>query len=103
MRNLVPDDHERLKIEFEFLDFSVLWKLFKLYLLFPKSIATISGWGVVVDQGSSASEYLMTVGIDILNEHYCQSKYDFFLPGVSLCAGKLEGGIDSCNGDSGIQ
>ena len=61
----------------------------------------VGGWG---STGNGQSNTLQSVDVNIYSTEYCHnmSNYgDTFDPEVEFCAGKIEGGKDSCYGDSG--
>ncbi|XP_050546255.1 serine protease Hayan-like [Daktulosphaira vitifoliae] len=71
--------------------------------------ATATGWGST-DYGSSASDHLLKVNLDIVDNRRCnilyeaESKTNSLSKGIvdsMLCAGDLAGGHDTCLGDSG--
>ncbi|XP_037533070.1 complement factor I [Nematolebias whitei] len=63
----------------------------------PNHTCSISGWGRTAD-GRSA-EVLLWANVSLIEG--CESSYqDRFKPGM-MCAGDLEGSVDSCQGDSG--
>ncbi|CAH0396141.1 unnamed protein product, partial [Bemisia tabaci] len=69
-----------------------------------------TGWGTT-DYGGKRSDALLKVGLSVINNTLCNRLYDkerrtagSLERGISesmLCAGKLEGGKDTCLGDSG--
>lgn len=64
--------------------------------------ATIAGWGVTSRTGAGpASEFIMRANIELLNDSICQSRYANYNSNQMICAGKLTGEKDSCQGDSG--
>ncbi|XP_058051845.1 snake venom serine protease-like [Ahaetulla prasina] len=64
------------------------------------SVCRIMGWGTITSPEVSYPEVPHCVNINILDNEVCQTAYPF-LSGNILCAGELEGGKDSCKGDSG--
>jgi secreted trypsin-like serine protease len=71
----------------------------------------VIGWGLVTEGGSTTPN-LMKVKVAIQDNALCQTNYDDFtdmMPGAGrvtitqnmFCAGRPEGGADSCQGDSG--
>ncbi|XP_038162032.1 complement factor I [Cyprinodon tularosa] len=63
----------------------------------PNHTCSISGWGRTAD-GRSA-QVLLWANVSLISG--CESAYgDRFKPGM-MCAGDLEGSVDSCQGDSG--
>uniref|UniRef100_A0A182C5S1 Snake Venom Serine Proteinase n=1 Tax=Phalotris mertensi TaxID=1260334 RepID=A0A182C5S1_9SAUR len=66
------------------------------------SVCRVMGWGTITSPKRTYPEVPHCANIEILNNKVCEAAYPF-LPRNSniLCAGKLEGGKDSCKGDSG--
>ncbi|WP_162932178.1 S1 family peptidase [Solimonas sp. K1W22B-7] len=66
------------------------------------SNVTVSGWGNIYDWGLK-SEKLLKIVIPIQSQKLCNAKdaYGGRVLGDMFCAGKAEGGMDACNGDSG--
>jgi secreted trypsin-like serine protease len=73
--------------------------------------ADVIGWGLTTEGGSTTPQ-LMKVKVAIQDSALCQSNYNEFLEGLPgagglaitknmFCAGRPEGGVDSCQGDSG--
>ncbi|XP_067000443.1 trypsin-1 [Anabrus simplex] len=62
--------------------------------------AVIVGWGVTDDTGTTTSDMHKAV-IPVHPRSLCVSSYGNKFPQSLLCAGPLEGGVDSCKGDSG--
>ena len=61
---------------------------------------TVSGWGAL-SQGGSSPSVLHSVGVPGITKSLCKSKYGGITDSM-LCAGDVaNGGIDSCQGDSG--
>lgn len=60
------------------------------------------GWGRTREQGRG-SQTLQITDLPIVNSNYCRQTYGsrFFNEQKQLCVGYLQGGKDSCNGDSG--
>uniref|UniRef100_A0A8V5GZP4 Peptidase S1 domain-containing protein n=1 Tax=Melopsittacus undulatus TaxID=13146 RepID=A0A8V5GZP4_MELUD len=63
----------------------------------------ISGWGYLKEDFCEQSdpEYLQKATVELLDQTLCSSLYSHALTDRMLCAGYLEGKIDSCQGDSG--
>uniref|UniRef100_A0ABM5EMD8 Transmembrane protease serine 9 isoform X1 n=1 Tax=Pogona vitticeps TaxID=103695 RepID=A0ABM5EMD8_9SAUR len=61
----------------------------------------ISGWGSVREGNASKPENLQRASVGILDQKTCNALYNFSLTERMLCAGFLEGQVDSCQGDSG--
>ena len=60
---------------------------------------TVSGWGST-SQGGSQAQVLMSVDVPGMSNQQCGNAYSG-ITNAMLCAGRDEGGIDSCQGDSG--
>jgi secreted trypsin-like serine protease len=66
------------------------------------SMATVVGWGYTGQIGSSGyPEELQQVSIPIVSNTDCGVSYPSMITSNMLCAGYVEGGKDSCVGDSG--
>ncbi|WP_415401163.1 S1 family serine peptidase [Tateyamaria sp. SN3-11] len=80
-----------------FRDFQTLYR--------PSVRFQVNGWGNTSDSmGDSTTSYLQTADIPYIDQVTCSQNYQVHfggLPAGSFCAGWLEGGIDSCAGDSG--
>ena len=62
---------------------------------------TVSGWGHLESDGS-APNALHSVNVPFVPNTVCKEKYGNDLTDEMLCAGNIEdGGVDSCQGDSG--
>ena len=62
---------------------------------------TVSGWGAT-SQGGSQAQVLMSVDVPGVTNAKCQQAYgESSITDAMMCAGRDEGGIDSCQGDSG--
>ncbi|XP_070620003.1 snake venom serine protease-like [Erythrolamprus reginae] len=66
------------------------------------SVCRVMGWGTISSPEVIYPEVPHCVDIDILHNQVCEAAY----PGLAgnsnvLCAGEIEGGKDSCKGDSG--
>uniref|UniRef100_A0A8C6JNX7 Uncharacterized protein n=1 Tax=Melopsittacus undulatus TaxID=13146 RepID=A0A8C6JNX7_MELUD len=61
----------------------------------------ISGWGYLKEDFLVKPEYLQKATVELLDQTLCSSLYSHALTDRMLCAGYLEGKIDSCQGDSG--
>lgn len=63
----------------------------------PNHTCSISGWGRTAD--GKAAQVLLWANVSLITD--CQRFYkDRFKPGM-MCAGDLDGSVDSCQGDSG--
>ena len=61
----------------------------------------VSGWGHLESDGS-APNTLHSVSVPFVPNTVCKEKYGSDLTDVMMCAGNIEdGGVDSCQGDSG--
>jgi secreted trypsin-like serine protease len=62
---------------------------------------TVSGWGTTASGGSQAN-VLMSVDVPGVSNDVCKQAYgESSITDSMMCAGRPEGGIDSCQGDSG--
>ncbi|KAM6332228.1 transmembrane protease serine 9 [Alca torda] len=61
----------------------------------------ISGWGYLKEDFLVKPEFLQKATVELLDQKLCSSLYSHALTERMLCAGYLEGKIDSCQGDSG--
>ena len=62
---------------------------------------TVSGWGRKASGGESPNE-LHSVDVPGISNSQCQDAYTAEqISDAMMCAGAPEGGIDSCQGDSG--
>ncbi|XP_071583518.1 transmembrane protease serine 9 [Heliangelus exortis] len=61
----------------------------------------ISGWGYLKEDFLVKPEFLQKATVELLDQNLCSSLYSHALTDRMLCAGYLEGKIDSCQGDSG--
>ncbi|XP_018545237.1 complement factor I [Lates calcarifer] len=67
------------------------------HLFQPNHTCSISGWGRTAD--GKAAQVLLWANVSLIDD--CQRFYKGrFKPGM-MCAGDLEGSVDSCQGDSG--
>uniref|UniRef100_A0A8C4SPG3 Transmembrane serine protease 13 n=1 Tax=Erpetoichthys calabaricus TaxID=27687 RepID=A0A8C4SPG3_ERPCA len=62
-----------------------------------------TGFGTTQYQAQQGSTYLMQVSVNIINYNVCNgpSVYNGVLTSNMICAGNLNGKVDSCQGDSG--
>lgn len=65
------------------------------------TILTVAGWGTTNDASSSVSQLLQKVNVPVQTNAECNAQYGGVITDRMLCAGKREGGQDSCRGDSG--
>ncbi|XP_069923822.1 transmembrane protease serine 9 [Oryctolagus cuniculus] len=61
----------------------------------------ISGWGNTREGNASKPDALQTASVGIVDQRTCSALYNFSLTDRMVCAGFLEGKVDSCQGDSG--
>ncbi|XP_067410127.1 transmembrane protease serine 9 [Emydura macquarii macquarii] len=61
----------------------------------------ISGWGNVREGNITKPESLQKASVGIIDQKTCNVLYNFSLTDRMICAGFLEGKVDSCQGDSG--
>ncbi|XP_046614568.1 uncharacterized protein LOC124302404 isoform X6 [Neodiprion virginianus] len=70
----------------------------------PGLNCTISGWGSIESGKSVQSHFLRFGWVPILDQSVCQADYVYGEGAISdgmVCAGYLNEGVDSCDGDSG--
>ncbi|KAM8792090.1 kallikrein-1 [Rhynchonycteris naso] len=65
------------------------------------SICYASGWGSIKPYNFKFPEALQCVDLKILPNQECEKAHPQVVSDVMLCAGYLEGGKDTCAGDSG--
>ncbi|XP_026721050.1 transmembrane protease serine 9 isoform X2 [Athene cunicularia] len=61
----------------------------------------ISGWGDLQEGNGTKPEILQKASVSIIDQETCNFLYNFSLTDRMICAGFLEGKVDSCQGDSG--
>ncbi|XP_039180309.1 transmembrane protease serine 9 isoform X2 [Crotalus tigris] len=61
----------------------------------------VSGWGSPQDGNASQPENLHRAAVGILEQTTCEELYNVSLSDQMMCAGFLEGQVDTCQGDSG--
>ncbi len=68
------------------------------------ALAGIVGWGVTAS-GGPTSDILLEAAVPIVDDVTCKAQIDAlgggFFPATMLCAGYPQGGVDTCQGDSG--
>jgi len=68
-------------------------------LMVNNTMATVTGWGYLEENGGAMSESLQQVDVPLTS---CNSNFDAGeIHSDMICAGQPAGGIDSCQGDSG--
>jgi secreted trypsin-like serine protease len=71
----------------------------------PGSTVTVVGWGTT-QEGGSTTPRLREVDVKVQESALCLANYQAVLPSAKItknmfCAGRPQGGADSCQGDSG--
>ncbi|XP_040273762.1 transmembrane protease serine 9 [Bufo bufo] len=61
----------------------------------------ISGWGNIKEGNVSKPEVLQKASVGIIDQKICSVLYNFSITDRMICAGFLDGKVDSCQGDSG--
>ena len=63
-------------------------------------MALVSGWGALEETEQTTPEYLSAAYVPIINQPKCQILYPSDkITARMICAGYVEGGIDSCQGE----
>uniref|UniRef100_A0A8C5WDU5 Peptidase S1 domain-containing protein n=1 Tax=Leptobrachium leishanense TaxID=445787 RepID=A0A8C5WDU5_9ANUR len=61
----------------------------------------IAGWGNLLSSGSDYPDLLQCLSAPVLSEAECNAAYPGEITRNMICVGFIEGGKDSCQGDSG--
>ncbi|XP_030744530.2 transmembrane protease serine 2 [Echinops telfairi] len=71
-------------------------------MLEPTQTCWISGWGATHEKGKT-SEVLNAAEVHLIEPQSCNSRYVYnnLVTPAMICAGYLQGNVDSCQGDSG--
>ncbi|XP_007945507.2 transmembrane protease serine 2 [Orycteropus afer afer] len=71
-------------------------------MLDPTQTCWISGWGATHEKGKT-SELLNAAEVHLIEPWICNNRYIYnnLITPAMICAGYLEGNVDSCQGDSG--
>ncbi|XP_016985295.1 trypsin alpha-3 [Drosophila rhopaloa] len=90
----------------EALEYSALVQPIAVALEAPPSgaHAVVSGWGKRTEEDEALPALLRAVELEIVEQNTCGAQYltkEYTITNEMLCAGYLEGGKDTCNGDSG--
>ncbi|XP_017049330.1 trypsin alpha-3 [Drosophila ficusphila] len=88
------------------LDYSTLVQPIAVALEAPPSgaHAIVSGWGKRTEEDEALPALLRAVELEIVERSTCGAQYltkEYTVTDEMICAGYLEGGKDTCNGDSG--
>ncbi|XP_020778405.2 testisin-like [Boleophthalmus pectinirostris] len=68
---------------------------------FPSGFPSwVAGWGALNESGYSPDS-LQEVELPIVGLNECRCLNEVYVPEKTICAGRREGGVDSCFGDSG--
>jgi trypsin len=68
----------------------------------PGTMATVVGWGRIVEDGPQSVHQLQAARVPLLSDAECRAAYgDLYNPRAMVCAGYPQGGVDACQGDSG--
>uniref|UniRef100_G1QP55 Transmembrane serine protease 9 n=1 Tax=Nomascus leucogenys TaxID=61853 RepID=G1QP55_NOMLE len=67
----------------------------------PRKKCLISGWGYLKEDFLVKPEVLQKATVELLDQALCASLYGHSLTDRMVCAGYLDGKVDSCQGDSG--
>ncbi|XP_069072423.1 transmembrane protease serine 9 [Pleurodeles waltl] len=70
--------------------------------VFPDGMScVISGWGYISEDNPIKPENLQHASVTLLNQTLCNELYRHAITNQMVCAGYLNGKVDSCQGDSG--
>ncbi|XP_069505706.1 transmembrane protease serine 9 [Ambystoma mexicanum] len=61
----------------------------------------ISGWGNVKEGNVAKPDVLQKASVGIIDQKICNILYNFSITDRMICAGFIDGKVDSCQGDSG--
>ncbi|XP_028672156.2 transmembrane protease serine 9 [Erpetoichthys calabaricus] len=61
----------------------------------------ITGWGAMDEGGKIQTQELQQASVDLISQSDCQEAYGWNIESNMMCAGFMEGGTDTCMGDSG--
>lgn len=64
------------------------------------SVATLTGWGLTRYPSLNLPDILQTIGLNVINNFSCSSKFNMNIPKTSLCT-LTKYGEGACSGDSG--
>ncbi|XP_037655174.1 granzyme A [Choloepus didactylus] len=71
----------------------------------PGTVCKVAGWGKFHNKSPRSSDTLREVNVTVIDRKICNDEKHYnYNPVIGLnmmCAGSLQGGKDSCNGDSG--
>ena len=59
------------------------------------------GWGKMKNTHIYGTDVLQEAKVPLVGKKACQEAFEFKITVNQMCAGKKEGGIDTCSGDSG--
>ncbi|NXR12757.1 GRAA protein, partial [Semnornis frantzii] len=71
----------------------------------PGTTCTVAGWGQTQNSEKKLSDTLREVNVTVISRRICNDKSHYnnnpVITSNMICAGSINGGKDSCNGDSG--